>query len=57
MQFRARRLWITSAYSPEVTWENRSEEDLAQLMRRISEVKLFDVPFVPDIGLCHISQV
>jgi len=47
LQFRAKRLWITTAHSPEVTWENRSEEDMGQLMRRLTEVKLFDVPFVP----------
>lgn len=37
----ARVIWITSPYSPEQTYENRTDEDLYQLTRRITETRLF----------------
>lgn len=40
-EFRSYRIFITSPKSPEDTWTGRTEEDLAQLMRRIDEVKYF----------------
>lgn len=40
-QFRSKRIVITSPKSPEDTWEGRTEEDLQQLLRRITLVKFF----------------
>jgi hypothetical protein len=34
-------LIITTSKSPESTWEGRSEEDIAQLLRRITYVRDF----------------
>lgn len=39
-QFLAKYIWITSCYSPAQMWKNRSDEDLAQLTRRIDEIRL-----------------
>ena len=44
MQFRPKRIFITTPKSPELTWANRSAEDISQLTRRIDVVKCFDVP-------------
>ena len=41
MQFLAKRIFITSPFSPSGVWEGRIEEDLAQLMRRIEHVERF----------------
>lgn len=41
--FVSKRLYITSPKSPEATWEGRTEEDIAQLMRRIEFIECFDV--------------
>lgn len=41
--FRSRRIFITTPKSPTATWDGRTEEDLAQLMRRIENVECFDV--------------
>ena len=43
-QFRAKRFYITTPKSPEATWEQRTAEDLAQLIRRIETVKVFGEP-------------
>lgn len=40
-EFVARRIFITSPKNPQDTWEGRTEEDLAQLMRRITTVTHF----------------
>lgn len=40
--FVSRRIYITTPKSPEETWEGRTEEDLAQLLRRIETVEKFD---------------
>lgn len=42
--FLAKRLYITSPKSPQDTWEGRTEEDLAQLLRRIEHIELFETP-------------
>lgn len=42
VEFVAKRIFITAPKSPREMWENRSEEDIGQLLRRIEEVKLFD---------------
>ena len=43
VQFIAKRLFVTCPKSPDDVWANRSEEDIAQLTRRITEVKHFAV--------------
>jgi Putative viral replication protein/RNA helicase len=60
--FKAKCLWITTPKDPRSTWENRVEEDLQQLLRRIDVIKEFksDAPpplaqlfvpgFVPPVG-------
>lgn len=40
-QFRSKRLYITTPKHPKETWEGRTEEDLAQLLRRIDEILVF----------------
>jgi len=47
-QFLARNLVITTPRSPRDTWESRTNEDLAQLERRIDEVRLFGEPVVDE---------
>lgn len=44
VQFNPRRIYITTPKSPQDTWEGRTEEDLAQLMRRIEHVVHFNLP-------------
>ncbi len=44
MQFRPKKIFITTPKSPELTWANRSAEDISQLTRRIDVVKCFDAP-------------
>lgn len=46
--FLARNIVITTPYCPRRTWEGRCDEDIAQLERRIEEVKLFDVVHVEE---------
>lgn len=41
MQFAATHIYITSPKDPSTTWEGRTEEELGQLLRRITEVKYF----------------
>lgn len=36
--FVARRIFVTTPHSPRDTWNNRTEEDIAQLLRRIEHV-------------------
>jgi hypothetical protein len=43
--FVAKRIFITAPKRPDVIWENRTEEDLAQLMRRIEVIKHFSDSF------------
>lgn len=40
--FVSRRIYITTPKSPQETWEGRTEEDLAQLLRRIEHVEKFE---------------
>ena len=37
----AKRIFITAPRAPDVMWENRTEEDLAQLMRRVDVIREF----------------
>ena len=41
VSFMAKRIYVTSPKDPEETWSGRTDEDLAQLMRRITEVRYF----------------
>lgn len=41
VQFLAKSIYITTSKNPRETWEGRCEEDIAQLNRRITEVKHF----------------
>lgn len=47
IQFAARLIIISTPKSPKDTWEGRTEEDLAQLLRRIDEVRHFNDLFNP----------
>lgn len=40
-QFLAKNIWITTCSSPEVLWKNHTTENLAQLHRRITEIREF----------------
>ena len=44
VEFVAKRIFVTAPQKPQDMWAHRTEEDLGQLMRRITEVKNF--PFV-----------
>lgn len=44
VQFLAKKIYITTPKSPTMTWANRTEEDLAQLIRRIDYTECFDIP-------------
>lgn len=47
-QFVARRIFVTTPRCPRETWAGRTEEDLNQLMRRITEIRMFgEVPLYP----------
>jgi len=46
-QFLAKTIVITTPRSPRDTWTGRTDEDLAQLERRIDEVKLFGTELPP----------
>lgn len=48
--FVARRIFVTTPQSPEVCWMGRSDEDIAQLTRRIEFQRNFDVPQSPDLS-------
>lgn len=40
-QFLAKKIWITSSLHPAQMWEGRKDEDITQLLRRITTIKLF----------------
>ena len=48
VQFVSKRIFVTAPRRPEVMWDSRTEEDLAQLKRRITEVKHFAILGVED---------
>ena len=48
VQFRAKRVFVTSPLNPRDTWEGRTEENLAQLERRITKVVHFRVLGHPE---------
>ena len=41
IEFAATHIYITSPKDPSSTWEGRTEEELGQLLRRITEIKYF----------------
>jgi len=41
VEFVARHIYITCPLAPIAIWESRTEEDIAQLTRRIEEVRNF----------------
>lgn len=43
--WRPTKIWITTSKTPEAMWANRSEEDIEQLLRRITEIRHFCVPY------------
>jgi len=51
IQFNSSTIIITTPKPPEETWAGRTEEDLAQLMRRITEVREFkaDIAVAPRV--------
>ena len=60
--FRAKRVFITTPKCPRGTWEGRTEEDLAQLIRRIEHVENYTfashyqtVVSAPVLVLCDLS--
>ena len=42
VQFNSSLIIITSPKSPQETWDGRSAEDIAQLTRRITEIRHFE---------------
>jgi hypothetical protein len=54
VEFVAKRIFITCPKNPTDMWLSRSEEDMAQLTRRITEVKHFAVLAERDINLPNI---
>jgi hypothetical protein len=46
---RAKLIIITAPHAPDVMWSHRTSEDLAQLTRRISEVRHFGEPPAPAV--------
>jgi len=48
VQFNASMIIFTSPHSPMEMWGARTQEDLQQLMRRITEVRHFSVDGPPD---------
>jgi hypothetical protein len=48
VQFVAKVIWVTSNKRPEEHWAGRGDEDVAQLLRRISLIKLFGPPPEPE---------
>lgn len=42
VQFTSRRIYVTCPQAPEVIWDNRTTEDIEQLIRRIEVVRDFD---------------
>lgn len=49
-EFNSKTIIITTPKDPENTWSSRSQEDIAQLLRRIEHVQLFDVPPLVNIN-------
>lgn len=43
VNFRAKRIFITTPYAPHATWQDRTEEDVQQLLRRLTTI----VEFLP----------
>lgn len=41
---------VTTPKGPRETWQSRTEEDLQQLMRRLTEVRYFPAMFAPVLG-------
>jgi len=51
VQFVAKRLYISSPLPPVEMWEKRSEEDIQQLVRRLSRViKFTGVGVIEDVA-------
>lgn len=48
-EFTSLRLYITTPKNPRDTWSLRSDEDLGQLTRRITEVRHFPAMFAPAV--------
>ena len=48
-EFVARRIYVTTPKNPRDTWSLRSDEDLGQLVRRITEVRHFPALFAPVV--------
>lgn len=48
-QFLARVIIITCPWAPDVLYDNRSQEDIGQLLRRIDDVKLFGAVVPPPV--------
>jgi hypothetical protein len=48
-QLNAKRIYITAPRPPAEMWASRTEEDLGQLLRRITEIKYFGPPAEPII--------
>lgn len=48
-QFLARHIYITCPKHPREMWNNRTDEDIAQLMRRIEDIRNFNDPILAPI--------
>jgi len=60
-EFRSKRIFITSPKSPKDTWTEgekpRTDEDIQQLLRRITKIVHFDALVVPERVLSPVSEV
>lgn len=55
IQFASMTIIITTPKSPKDTWEGRSCEDIAQLLRRITMIRHFPATFAPKRSLAESS--
>jgi hypothetical protein len=51
LNFRPRTIVITTPKDPRATWEGRTSEDIAQLIRRIDEIREFRPDHVPEFPI------
>jgi hypothetical protein len=56
-EFRAKIVWVTTPKSPKDTWEGRSDEDIAQLLRRVETVERFGEEEQPQLFVDGFNPV
>lgn len=56
----AKRIFFTTPKSPQDTWEGRTEEDLAQLLRRVENIWFFNQPWhytLANLSICDPIKI